>query len=89
MTGSVDVGDKKQKSWLGYCPGSGIAPHWNWQYRRRNPDSGFAVQDWFAPYIPAKSTIILFLILLILELPQVAYHYSRNIPGKKGNNPRN
>ena len=36
--------------------------------RRRNPDSGFAVHDWLAPYIPAESTIILFLILLIPEL---------------------
>ena len=26
-------------------------PSLNWQYRRRNPDSGFAVQDWLAPYI--------------------------------------
>ena len=26
---SVDVGDKKQKNWLGYCPDSGIAPHWD------------------------------------------------------------
>ena len=36
--------------------------------RRRNPDSGFAVHDWLAPYIPAESTIILFLILLNPEL---------------------
>ena len=25
LTGSVDIGDKKQKSWLGYCSDSGIA----------------------------------------------------------------
>ena len=26
---SVDVGDKKQKNWLSYCPDPGIAPHWD------------------------------------------------------------
>ena len=27
-------------------------PSLHWQYKRRNPDSGFADQDWLAPYNP-------------------------------------
>ena len=40
MTGSGDVGDKKQKSWLGYCPDSGIDPNWDFGIKTVKQFSG-------------------------------------------------